>query len=475
MEQNLNNSIDRLISFELSKRSFYEYCKTLYPLFYTSDRPYLYVLCDTLQQLYCGTLLNHNGTAFKKIMINIPPRFGKSLTLTNFTEWCLGIDNRNRIITVCYNETLSGRFSKKVRDSIEAKRVDEDLVVFSDIFPKTKIKYGDGSMSLWSLEGQHFNYLGGSFTGTITGMGCNIGIIDDPIKNREDAFNSMVLDKHYDFYTDTFLSRLEEGSIQIMNMTRWAKKDLCGRLLEDSPEDWYVIKMEAESNGKMLCDTLLSRESYEDKKSKISEDIFMANYHQEPMDKKGAMYGYFNTYDSLPDGLKQNYTDTADEGSDFLCSICYNEVISGGNRIAYVTDIVYSQEPMEVTESKVANMLKENKTSMAMIESNNGGRGFARNIQRLLQGVPCTVEWFHQSKNKEARIFANSHSVERLVYFPHDWKERFPLFYRHISDYQRGGKNKHDDCADALTGIVERLSSSVRTYKPQVYKAAGRF
>lgn len=58
-----------------------------------------------------------------------------------------------------------------------------------------------------------------------------MGIIDDPIKNDQEAFNDRVLDEQWSWYTDTFLSRIEEGGMQIIVMTRWSTKDLCGRLL----------------------------------------------------------------------------------------------------------------------------------------------------------------------------------------------------------------------------------------------------
>ena len=95
----------------------------------------------------------------------------------------------------------------------------------------------------------------------------------------------------------------------------------------------------------------------------------------------------------------------------------------------------------------------------ATIESNNGGRGFARNVQRLLwerhrtRGI--TVRWFHQSKNKKARIISNSSFIVNNVFFPLNWRDRWPEFYKAVTEYQKEGKNKHDDAADSLTGIAE--------------------
>ena len=91
-------------------------------------------------------------------------------------------------------------------------------------------------MNLWSLEGGYNNYLAtsatGTATGTATGFGCSLMIIDDLIKNAEESYNENILEKHWDWFTNTMLSRLEEGGKIIIIMTRWATGDLAGRALE---------------------------------------------------------------------------------------------------------------------------------------------------------------------------------------------------------------------------------------------------
>lgn len=232
---------------DAAKSSFWEYCRLINPSFYRESRSYLKQLCAALQALVEKRIiwteggwciydkympLPDNVKTCRKFMLNIPPRHGKSYTLTLLAQWLFGINADSKIITVSYNETLASRFSGNVRDGIEATKIDNDIVVFNDIFPTTHIKYGDSARQLWSLEGKYFSYLGTGFGGTITGIGCNVGIIDDPIKNAEEANNEAVLDKQWSWYTDTFLSRIEEGGIQIVNMTRWSTKDICGRLLD---------------------------------------------------------------------------------------------------------------------------------------------------------------------------------------------------------------------------------------------------
>lgn len=476
-------SLRRQAKIELAKKSFWEYEKITYPKFFKDNRWHLKQIASILQALYEGRIIKYSENekwrvvdeipskkhiTCKKLMLNCPPRVGKSFSLTNFSQWVLGVENENRVITVSYNETLSGRFSKGVRDGIEATRIDEEPIVFKDVFTDTKIKRGDASAQMWSLEGQFFNYLGSSFKGSITGIGCNIGIIDDPIKNKEEAFNDRVLEEHYDFYVNTYLSRLEEGAIQIINMTRWATKDLCGRLLDEEPNAWYVLELEMYDKEKdeMLCPELMSKETYLDKKSKMSTEIFQANYHQKPVDIKGRLYNILKTYESLPPTFERiiNYTDTADKGSDFLCSIVAG-VYEGE---AYILDVLYTQEGMEVTEPKTADFLVENKVNVAHIESNNGGEGFSRNVKKLIwkrhKTKAVIIKSFHQNKNKEARILSNSSFVQEHIYFPITWKDRWPEFYESMITYQKGGKNKHDDAQDAITGICEIIDKPIDVF-----------
>lgn len=457
----------RIKRIELSKQSFWEYCKTRAPEFYKDTRPHLKKIADALQELYEGRLLKDDGTPYENLIMNIPPRHGKSRTLIHFCEWTLGKDQNNRIITASYNEDLATTFSRYTRDGISEDKVFPHEVVFSDIFPGVSIKQGDGSYRQWALEGQFFNYKGAGLGGSITGKGGNILIVDDPIKNAEEAFNENALDKQWQWFTDTFLSRQEETerSIKIVNMTRWSKKDICGRLLDSAEADeWYVLRIPAEDeNGNMLCPDLLSKKRFESLKKLMDEAILNANYYQQPIDIKGRLYQRFKTYEDIPRDKNNNalferiinYTDTADTGSDFLCSIVAG--IYKGE--AYILDVYYTKDGMEITEPKTAEMLVKNNVNLANFESNNGGRGFARNVEREIwekfKTRKVSVKWFHQNKNKMARILSNATFVMDHIYFPVNWKDKWPEYYKAMTEYQKEGKNKNDDAPDATTGIAE--------------------
>lgn len=447
----------------LARKDFFEYCNLKAPDFYKKDRAFLVEFCRELQDFI------DKDTA-DVLIVNMPPRHGKSRTVGCFVEWILGRDNTQKIMTGSYNETLSTVFSKGVRNTIMEQKADKNRVVYSDIFPHTSIKRGDASMNMWSLENGYNNYLATSPGGTATGFGASLLIIDDLIKNAYEANNVQILKNHWSWFTDTMLSRLEEGGKIIIVMTRWSSGDLAGRAIEHySKENTLRLKKivykAKQENGTMLCDEILSAASYENKIKAMGLDIAEANYQQNPIDVKGRLYTAFKTYSHLPKDENgnalyssvRNYTDTADTGADYLCSIDYVEY----NKEAYVINVIYTKDGMEVTEPAVAKMLYEDKVNVADIESNNGGRGFARNVSAILQNTYKSnytrIEPFFQSKNKQSRILSNSTWVMDHIYFPVNWRERFPEYYEAMSRYQREGKNEHDDAPDATTGIAEKI------------------
>ena len=439
---------------ELARREFFFYCHLKAPDFYKEDRKYLSDLCKAFQDFV--------QSDDEVMVVNQPPRHGKSRTAGLLVEWVLGNDQSQKIMTGSYNETLSTMFSKNVRNDIMEKKAERNRIVFSDIFPDVRIKRGDGAMNLWSLEGGYNNYLATSPTGTATGFGASLLIIDDLIKNAEEANNELTKEKHWTWFTDTMLSRLEEGGKIIIIMTRWASDDLAGRALDHFKESGARIRhisMKAlQDDGTMLCDEVLSRKSYEAKIRAMGADIASANYQQEPIDLKGRLYTSFKSYSGELPQFKEirNYTDTADTGDDYLCSIDYGVTFANE---AYILDVLYTKEPMEVTEPATAKMLLKDEVNTAKIESNNGGRGFARNVERILRDELdsnfTAIKWFTQSKNKQARIYSNSSWVMQHIYFPEDWRNRWPEYYDSMIRYQREGKNRHDDAQDATTGVAE--------------------
>lgn len=444
-----------------ARTDFYTFCRLRAPGFYTPSRPYLAELCRAMQDFY-----ESDG---EMLILNLPPRHGKSRTAGLFAQWVFGRDPAEKIMTGSYNERLSTTFSKTVRNGVAEKKASPSQTVFSDIFPGVRVKRGEAASTLWALEGQYASYLATSPTGTATGFGCSLLLLDDVIKNAYEAHNAALLDTHWNWFADTMLSRVEENGKILLIMTRWATGDLAGRAIRRFTEQGRaprVVRMKAlRDDGSMLCPEILSRNTYEHKRRLMGEDIAAANYQQEPIDLKGQLYGAFQTYDRLPldtDGQpafseRLAYVDTADTGGDFLCAVIWG--VHG--REAYVLDVYYTSAPMETTEPELARRLKEHRVTRARIESNNGGRGFARAVTRRLEEdeywFSTQVRWFTQTRNKEARILTAAPWLMAGLRFPADWRARWPDYAAALAAYQRAGKNPHDDAPDATTGVAETM------------------
>jgi predicted phage terminase large subunit-like protein len=253
--------------------------------------------------------------------------------------------------------------------------------------------------------------------------------------------------------------------------------DLAGKLLEQqgifhavtNPRGWVVVVYQAIKVGKPTeYDPREEGEPLWPERHNLEKliavryrnsHVFESLYQQDPKPLEGLMYDSgFREYEAIPYSskmVKKNYTDTADTGEDYLCSICYIETESAN----YVTDILYTQKAMEYTEPKTAEMITRQETQESNIESNNGGRGFARNVEkqcRVMGNNKTKIKWFHQSENKAVRIFTHSAAVQNLTVFPKGWDKMWPAFYKAISSYMKTGDNDHDDGPDVLTGMVER-------------------
>jgi len=466
---------------ELARRNFYFYCQVKAPKFYTEDKSYLKQFCNLLQRFYEGRWLKPNGKAYKKLIIQMPPRFGKTRTLILFSSWIFGRNPLYKIMCASYNDSLANQFSKFTRNIITEIRLAENQIIYNDIFPDTRIQKGSAAAEVWALEGTFFSYRGSGINGTITGVGANLLLIDDPVRSAEEAYNEEALNKIWLWYTSTWLSR-GEGEIEseivqddyepleIITNTPWAKRDLSGRILNlEFADDWYVFSLPAcldEKKHIMLCDKILSWDRYYKKSLTVDEFIFSANYKMKRIDAKGLLYKEFQTYKQLPDTSNKNFkgrlmiADTADKGEDYFTAIfgIYYD------NLFFVTDIIYTQDDIDKTEERVALKMFNYKIQIAHIEDNGAGHNYSYIIKKTLKtkhNYNCSFQDFTTDKNKQARIFSRSIDVMNTIVFPENWKYQFPEFYTAVTEYSRIGKNKHDDAPDCLTSVVERAVASV--------------
>lgn len=455
----------RDVNIELSKRIFWEFCKTLEPDFYKDSRPHLKMLCDILNDFHYNKLLKDSGEPYSKLMIRMPPQHGKSRTLVNFTKWSLGRNNKERIITGSYGDSPASDFSRYTRDGINEESNIKDQIVFSDIFPDTKIKQGNASVQKWALEGQHFNYLGVGYGGGVTGKGATLRIIDDLVKDAKTALNDSELNKIWVWLSGTFSSRnsAEEGEVkEIFCATLWGENDPQYILEQTEKDEWYVLSMPiyyAEEN-KMLCEEFMSLKAFEKLKKRMLIDnrtalIFHANYMCEAIgsgENNVFAKDKLQYYDRLPE--EEYFTigqiDPADEGDDYFAF----PIARVYGNLVYIVDAIFDQENLTMQEPKVQSKYKIHKFARLVVETNNAGAYFTRRIRELIPELDVFGKW--SKSNKMARIIQYAGLVKLYFRFPNNPTPELQRFMIQLWKLKNTSK-KEDDAGDAISGLAEYL------------------
>lgn len=420
------------------------------------------------------------------------------LVIKSFISWCFALNPRCRFLHLSYSDILVNDNSDTVRNIMS-----EEL--YKTLFPNSALASEKGSAKRWKTKAGGELYAV-STQGQVTGFGAgavdeeidkmdggndifvfddhtnemlkmidaktNIFqgaiVIDDPLK-ADDAASDLIRERINQRFENTIRNRVNSRRTPIIIiMQRLHEHDLCGYLQEIEPDTWTVLSLpviqtDPETGEEYALWPMKHNLEELYKLREINPVVFETQYMQNPIPTEGLMYHEFRTYQNieLPSGSKANqrwcYVDTADTGSDYLCAICFINT----PEMLYVIDVLYTQLPMEKTEVMLAKMLTENSISECLIESNNGGRQFARNVKRItratLHNFKTAINTFTQTKNKAARIFSNSALVNSDVAFPERWDKKWREFYNAITTYRKDNKRRatHDDAPDALTGIVE--------------------
>ena len=460
-------------SIALSRDSLFEFTKFTFPNFVPTE----------FHKNYYKILDLWASGVITKLIVTMPPQHGKSEGSTRrLPAYCFGINPDEKIAVASYNTTFSQKFNRDIQRIISTPE-------YAAVFPETTLNVKNivTVSSNYLRNSNEFEIVGhlGSLKavgrgGGITGNPVDKMIMDDLYKDSAEGNSPTIRDAVWEWYTGAITTRLHNDSQQLIVFTRWHEDDLIGRLEKTEKvitaktwddiysagrDTWVKINYEAikeseptELDPRKKGEPLFpQRHNIKKLKKDRETDVvkFECLYQGNPTSAEGLLYGKnWMTYKKLPTDIivRKNYTDTADTGSDFLCSITYDV---GADGLIYVTDIIYTDSPMEITEPLVANSLLKNNVRHADIESNNGGRGFARKIQELT-GKNCNIKWFNQSGNKESRIVTESATVMQTIVFPSNWDVRFPKFYIDLVGFKRNFKaNKHDDAPDVLTGIIE--------------------
>ena len=266
-------------------------------------------------------------------MIFTPPRHTKSeLATRRFPAWYLGRRPDAQVISASYNSELASDFGREVRNLINTP-------VYAQIFPGVGLSEDSQAANRWHLKsgGQ---YIAAGVGTAITGRGAHLIIVDDPIKDRQEADSETVRQRIWDWYRSVLYTRLMPGGSIVLIQTRWHDDDLAGRLLAEAGEggdQWEVVELPALARdndplGRMKGEALWPEWYPEDRliqiKSVIGSRDWSALYQQEPQAEEGGFFlaDWFKTVSEPPEGLRiygaSDYATKDGEGDWTVHGIC---------------------------------------------------------------------------------------------------------------------------------------------------------
>jgi predicted phage terminase large subunit-like protein len=226
----------------------------------------------------------------KRLIINMPPRHTKS-EFASFLlpAWFLGKYPGKKIIQTSNTAELAVGFGRKVRNLVDSD-------VYSKIFPNVNLRSDSKAAGRWSTNANG-EYFAIGVGGTVTGKGADLLIIDDPHSEQEAALaasDPSVFDKVYEWYTSGPRQRLQPGGSIVVVMTRWAKRDLTGKILQSmidkDGETWEVINFPAIlPSGNPLWPEFWSLEELLALQLELPASKWNAQYQQSPTSEEGAI------------------------------------------------------------------------------------------------------------------------------------------------------------------------------------------
>ena len=236
-----------------------------------------------------------------RLMLFVPPRHGKSeIASIRFPAWHLGHNPRHEIMVCSYSASLSMGFSRKVREMLRDKS-------YHHVFKDTKLNPDSQSVESW-LTTEGGGYMAAGVGGAITGKGAHILLIDDPIKNFEEADSAVTRESIWNWWTTTAYTRLAPGGGVLVIQTRWHQDDLSGRLvtqMEDAIsageahyDDWEIIRYPAiadndepyRKEGEALHSDRYPLEALLRIKASVNPRDWAALYQQTPTLDEGAYF-----------------------------------------------------------------------------------------------------------------------------------------------------------------------------------------
>lgn len=377
-----------------------------------------------------------------RLIITEPPRHGKSeLTSRRLPAFIFGKYPSTSIIGTSYAADLASRMNRDVQRIIDSPE-------YRALFPGVRLsgadRLGNRPSGAWLRNSDIFEIVahGGTYRsagvgGGITGMGGDWLLIDDPIKNQEEAESEVYRNKLWEWYTSTLYTRLEKNGSILITLTRWHQGDLAGRLLElaksdPSADQWTVLNLPAiydddkekhpedpREYGEALWPDKYSAERLAQLKASVGSRVFNSLYQQRPTPSEGAIIKrrWLRYYKALPARFDEviqswdfSFKDT--KTSAFVCGQAWGR--KGADK--YLLDEVRDRmDFISSINAMIAFTAKHPSTTAKLVEEKANGAAIISMLREKISGIiPVEPEG-----SKDARLYSVQPEYEAgNVYYP---------------------------------------------------------
>lgn len=403
----------------------------------------------------------------KRLMVFMPPGSAKShYANVNFTPYYLGRNPDRTIITASYGQELADKWGRRSRNIVASPE-------FRSVFG-FGVSADSAAANRWATE-RGGEYLAVGVGGPVTGNRADGGIIDDPVKSREEAESETVRNRVKDWYRDDFWTRLKPGAWVVLIMTRWHEDDLAGWLLEEAKhggEQWEVVSLPAiaEENdplgrapGEHLWPEWFRPEMFAEARRDMRR--WSALYQQRPSPETGSYFlrDWLRWYESPPvrETVKiygaSDYAVTADGGDYTVHGIIGLDPRDN----IYVLDWWRSQASSDQWVDAFCDMVKRWKPLAWAEENGQISKGVGPFLEKRMRErqAYCYREQYTSAVDKPTRAQSiRGRMAMGMVYFPRqaEWSEEL---VRQLLSFPTG---RHDDDVDVLSLFGRMLDRLIK-------------
>lgn len=451
----LENIDEELYFKKAAQKDYAFYCEMVHEGRYIPAMHH-FLLCDAVKRICDGSL--------KKLMVFMPPRHGKSQTITEtLPSYFNGRFPDKKVICVSYGDILAKEFGRKNRNKVKeyGKRLfDIELDPTSHSHSDYKIKGHTGGAFFAGI-------LGGS-----TGRGADLLLIDDPIKTRQESESEIYRNRVYEEYQSSLATRLMPNGAQVIILTRWHHDDLAGRLLAQEGHEWEVISLPAlaEENdmlGREVGEPLWSefgfnKEWAAKKIVEVGTRTWNSLFQQRPSPESGDTFKreWIKYYRALPELEEQIISVDASfkdkKGSDFCVIQVWGK--QGANK--YLIDQVRDRMNFPQTVQAIRGVAAKHPLAHAkLIEDKANGTAVIDYLKNEISGM-IAIE---PKGGKEVRASAVSPQWEAgNVYLPHP--NQAPWINDFVEELLQFPNGKHDDSVDSMTQALARWQTALNFF-----------